>query len=290
MERAAGYASSCSGTDMAAIRKDGVDQFRVRFADLVRARRGDPVQIDPYLIAQAIGLVMRECSVRSALGKPIVWNEYRLILARRDFDLIRPLQVLLERDLKTVLAQEARAREAELVGELRVTVVFDEADELPAGEGVVRVAFVPTEKLAAPRPGEMTMRLDSWAMSGEIAVRPAAPTDTVIVDDTATSGHALSWAGGSAPLALGTTVVVGRPHPDPPAHFIALTGAGATVNKQHFWIVATPTSARIGRFAKANPVHVNGQPIAAGEDLEVALPAEVSLSRGDFVVTVQRRP
>lgn len=274
---------------MAAIRKDSLDQFRVSFADLARVRRGEPVLVDPFLIAKAIGLVMRECNVRSALGKPLVWNDYRLILARRDFDGIRPLQGPLERDLKTVLAQEARAREAELVGELRVTVVFDEADELAAAEGVVRVAFVPTEKLAAPRPGEMTMRLDSWAVSGEIAVRPAAPTDTVIVDDTAGSTHALTWSGGSAPLAPGATLVIGRPHPDEPAHFIALTGASAKVNKQHFWIVVTGTTARIGRFAKANPVHVNGQPIAAGEDLEVVLPAEVSLSRGDLVVTVQRR-
>lgn len=274
---------------MAAISKDGLDQFRVRFAELARVRRGEVLQIDPYLIAQAIGLVMRECNVRSALGKPIVWNEYRMILSRRDFDLIRPLQAPLERDLKTVLAQEARAREAELVGELRVTVMFDEADELAQAEGVVRVAFVPTEKLAAPRPGEMTMRLDSWAVAGEIAVRPPAPTDTVIVEDQTAPGHVVFWVGGSAPLALGTTVVIGRPHPDAPAHFIALTGAGSKVNKQHAWLAATPQALRIGRFAKANPVHVNGQPIAAGEDLEVALPAEVSLSRGDFVFTIQRR-
>jgi hypothetical protein len=274
---------------MAAISKDGIDQFRVRFAELAKVRRGEPVHIDPYLIAQAIGLVMRECNVRSALGKPIVWNEYRIILARRDFDAIRPLQAPLERDLKTVLAQEAKTRQAELVGELRVTVVFDEADELHASEGVVRVAFVPTEKLSAPKPGEMTMRLDSWAISGEIAVRPPAPTDTVIVDDQTAPGHAVFWAGGSAPLPLGTTVVIGRPHPEAPAHFIALTGAGAKVNKQHIWLAATTNGVRIGRFAKANPVHVNGQPIAAGEDLEVALPAEISLSRGDFVLTLQRR-
>ena len=274
---------------MAAISKDGIDQFRVRFAELAKVRRGEPVHIDPYLIAQAIGLVMRECAVRSALGKPIVWNEYRIILARRDFDAIRPLQGPLERDLKTVLAQEARTRQAELVGELRVTVVFDEADELHQAEGVVRVAFVPTEKLAAPKPGEMTMRIDSWAVSGEIAVRPASPTDTVIVDDQTAPGHAVYWTQGSAPLPLGTTVVVGRPHPEAPAHFIALVGAGSKVNKQHIWMAATSGSVRIGRFAKANPVHVNGQPIAAGEDLEVALPAEVSLSRGEFVLTVQRR-
>ena len=274
---------------MAAISKDGVDQFRVRFADLARVRRGEALHIDPYLIAQAIGLVMRECNVRSALGKPIVWNEYRVILARRDFDAIRPLQAPLERDLKTVLAQEARNRQAELVGELRVTVVFDEADELAQAEGVVRVAFVPTEKLAAPKPGEMTMRLDSYAVSGEIAVRPASPTDTVIVEDQTAGDHVVYWAGGRAGLPLGVTVVVGRPHDGPPPQFIALAGAGAKVNKQHAWIAATGTSVRVGRFAKANPVHVNGQPVAAGEDLEVALPAEISLSRGDFVFTVQRR-
>lgn len=273
---------------MAAIRKDGLEQFRVRFGELARVRRGEPVHVDPYSIAQAIALVMRECDVRSALGKPLAWNAYRMILARRDFEAIRPLQAPLERDLAIVLAREARAREAELVGELRVTVVFDEADELPAGEGVVRVAFVPTHELGAPRPGEMTMRLDSWAVAGEIAAR-AAPTDTVIVDDPSAPGLVVAWAGGRAALAWGTTAVVGRPHPGAPAQFIALVGAGAKVNKQHFWITPTPAGVRIGRFAKANPVHVNGQPIAAGEDLEIALPVEVSLSRGDFVLTVQQR-
>ena len=127
------------------IKRLAPDQFQVGFGELAKVRRGEPVQIDPFLIARAIALVMRECTVRSAAGRPILWNEYRMILARADFDLVRSLQGPLERDLATVLAQEARAREAELVGALRVTVVFDEADELAAGHGVVRVAFVPTE-------------------------------------------------------------------------------------------------------------------------------------------------
>jgi len=274
---------------MAALHKDGLDQFRIRFRELLRVRRGDPLQIDPFLIARAIALVMRECTVRSAAGRPITWNQYRMILARRDFDAIRPLQAPLERDLRQVLAEEARQRQAELVGELRVTVVFDEADELPPGEGVVRVAFVPTERLGEPRPDEMTMRLDSWVVSGEIAARAAAGSaDTVMVGDTAPSGLALRWPGGEAALAVGATIAVGRPHPDPPARFIALTGAGAKVNKLHCWIVATPAGVRIGRFAKANPVHVGGQAIAAGEDLEAALPAEISLSHGDLVLSVYR--
>jgi len=274
---------------VSALVSDGLDQFRVRFGELARVRRGEPVRIDPFLVAQAIALVMRECKVRSALGHPLVWNQYRLILARRDFELIRPLQTPLERDLQTVLANEARARSAELVGELRVTVVFDEADELTTGEGVVRVAFVPTAQLAAPRAGEMTMRLDSWAIAGEIAARPAGGSDTVAVGDVVGSVIALCWPGGEAALVPGATRIVGRPHPEAPPHFIALAGAGSKVNKQHFWIAATPSAVRIGRFAKANPVHVGGAPIAAGEDLEVALPTEISLSHGDFTLVVQRR-
>lgn len=274
---------------MAAVHKEGLDQFRIRFGELARARRGEPVQIDPFLIARAIALVMSECTVRSAMGRPITWNQYRMILARRDFDLIRPLQAPLERDLKLVLAEEARNRQAELVGELRLTVVFDEADELPPGEGVVRVAFVPTERLDAPRPGELTMRLDGWVVSGEIAARaPSAPGDTVLVGDAAGSRCALRWPTGTAMLAPGATIAVGRPHPDPPAQFIALSGAGAKVNKLHFWIAAAPATVKIGRFPKANPVHVNGQPVAAGEHLEVALPAEISLSHGDLVLSVFR--
>jgi hypothetical protein len=271
---------------MAAIEKDGLEQFRVRFGELAKVRRGDAVQVDPFLIAQAIAAVMRECTVRAATGKPLVWNEYRMILARRDFESIRPLQGPLERDLRTVLAQEATARKAELVGELRVTVVFDEADELAAGQGVVRVAFVPTERLAAPRAGEMTMRLDGWAVAGEIVAKAA---DTVIVDDPNTGGYALSWAGGRSSLAIGATMIVGRPHPDAPGNFIPLDGASAKVNKQHLWIAAGTSTVRIGRFAKANPVHVNGQPVAAGEETEVPLPAEISLSRGELVVTIEKR-
>jgi hypothetical protein len=272
-----------------AIKKDGIDQFRVSFGELARVKRGEPVQIDPFLIAQAIGLVMRECTVRSAAGKPIAWNEYRLVMARGDYERIRPLQSILERDLQAVLAQEAAARRAELVGALRITVVPDEADELEHAAGVVRVAFVPTEKLSAARSGEMTMRLDAWAAAGEIVAKAPKPgSDTVFVDDAAGGDRcAVYWAGGRATLPRNTTVVIGRPHPDAPAQFISLTGAGPTVNKQHCFVIATATSVRVGRFPKANPVHVNGQAVTAGEEIEVPLPAEISLSRGDFTLTIQ---
>ena len=271
---------------MGALRPDGAEQFRVDFAAVAKARRR--VSIDPYLIAQAIALVMRECSVRSALGRPLVWNEYRVVLARADFDAIRPLQAPLERDLRVVLAHEAHARQAELVGELRVTVVFDEADELRAGEGVVRVAFVPTERLGAPKAGELTMRFDGFAVSGEIIAKAASPTDTVHVADAGDGPQVtLRWPGGSEAVAIGATFVVGRPHPEAPPQFVALTNAPATINKQHCWIAAVaPGRVRVGGVAKANPGHVNGQAVDAGGELECALPCEVSLSRGDVVVFV----
>jgi len=256
------------------LRREGNEQFRVDFKK---------AQIDPFAIAQAIAATMRECTVRAATGKPLVWNDYRVILAKPDFESIRPLQVPLERDLRTVLAQEAQTRKAELVGELRVTVVFDEADELRAGDAVVRVAFVPTDKASAPRAGELTMRFDGWAVAGEIV---AKPTDTVHVADTAAYAT-MKWSGGEARLAIAQTMIVGRPHPEAPPHFIALHGAGPTVNKQHCWVAATPAGVRVGRYPKANPVHVNGALVDAGADIEVTRPAEISLSRGDLVVTVK---
>lgn len=283
---------------MPAIRKDSIDQYRVSFGELAKVRRGEPVLVDPYLIARAVAAVMRECTVRSAAGRPILWNEYRVVLARADFDLVRSLQGPLERDLATVLTQEAQQRQAELVGALRITVVFDEADELPAGQGVVRVAFVPTDKLVAPRNNEMTVRLDGWAVAGEIAARaaqhnPSASPDTVFVQDagdTARAGETvLAWPGGEVALAVGATVVVGRPHPEAPPQFVALSGAGAKVNKQHFWIAVGKESVRIGRLATANPVHVDGVPLAASEERDLVPPVEISLSRGDLVLALRRR-
>jgi hypothetical protein len=266
---------------LGAIRKDSADQFRIAFGELAKVRRGDPVQVDPFLIGRAVALVMKECTVRSASGRALLWNDYRVVLARRDFELVRPLQHSLDRDLRAVLVKEATARNAELVGELRVNVVFDEAHELPVGEGVIRALFVPTEKLRA---GEMTVRFDGREIAGEID----AKADTVFVDDSLAGAYTLRWPGGAAPLAIGRDVVVGRPHDGAPASFVALTGATSKVNKQQLRIAVGPTTVRIARLSGANPVHVNGQPIAAGEELEVAAPAEISLSRGELVATLEK--
>ncbi|KAB2897022.1 MAG: DUF2662 domain-containing protein, partial [Kofleriaceae bacterium] len=151
---------------MAILEREGPELFRVRFLDLARKvvkglARDAVVHVDPYLLARAVAEVMHACTFRTARGGRLLWNEYRVILARGDFDLVRALQGPLERDLGAALAEEAAATGAELVGELRVSVVYDESDELRTGEATVRVAFQPTEKLAAPRSGELTVRFDA---------------------------------------------------------------------------------------------------------------------------------
>lgn len=279
---------------MAAIQQESVDHFRVRFAELARGLvrgfgRGDRVQVDPFLIARAIAEVMRACTFRGVTGQRLLWNEYRMILARSDFELVRALQAPLERDLAGAMASEKVMRESQLVGDLRITVVPDEGDELSGGDAVVRVGFVPTEQLLGPRAGELTMRFDAVQLTG--IMQAVGPTETVIVADTDAGGapYLVRWPGGEVSLPVGASVVLGRPHDAPPPHFVALTGASARVNKQHLWIAAFAGGVRIGRLAGANPVHVDGSALAAGAEVTATAPAEVSLSRGELVVTIVRR-
>jgi hypothetical protein len=271
--------------------RDSADQFRVQFAALAHkvvkgAGRGGVVQVDPYLIARAVSEVMAACTFRSAKGGRLLWNEYRVILARADFALVRALQGPLERDLGQALAAEAAATGAELVGELRVSVVYDEADELRAGEGVVRVGFVPTEQLATEQAGELTVRFDAGQLGG--LMRAVGSVETVIVQDAGGAARSLRlrWPHGEATVALGTTAVLGRPHVGAPAGFVALTGASAKINKQQLWIAPTAAGVRVGRMAAGNPVHVNGAAIAAGEEVLVSGPLEIALSRGELVLTL----
>src|SRR5262245_10269773 len=162
---------------MPAVTRDTADQYRVRFDELDRGLlRKAAVAIDPYLIARAVAAVMKACTMRSARGARLLWNDYRVILSRTDHEALRGLEAVLERDLKQALVHEARSHDAELVGALRITIVVDEADELPAGQAVVRVGFVPTERLPMPLAGEMTVRGDDWIVSGEIQARGGTET------------------------------------------------------------------------------------------------------------------
>ncbi|HUQ06191.1 MAG TPA: FhaA domain-containing protein [Kofleriaceae bacterium] len=276
---------------MPILEREGPELFRVRFGELARKvvkglSRDAVVQIDPYLLARAVAEVMHACTFRTARGGRLLWNEYRVILARADFDLVRALQGPLERDLGAALADEAAATGAELVGDLRVSVVYDESDELRGGDGMIRVAFQPTEQLASPRSGELTVRFDAAQLSG--LMRAVGSTETVIVQDTGAGlgSVRLRWSGGDAHLAAGTTFALGRPHAGAPSPFIALDGANARVNKQQLWLAAAGASVRVGRYPAANPVHVNGKALAPGEEIVVGVPAEIVLSKGELTLSV----
>jgi hypothetical protein len=277
---------------MATLEREGPDRFRVRFHELARkVVKGLPrdamVQVDPFLLARAVAEVMAACTFRTARGGRLLWNEYRVILARADFELVRALQGPLERDLGSALAEEAAATGAELVGELRVSVVYDESDELRPGDATIRVAFQPTEQLAAPRSGELTVRFDAAQLTG--LMRAVGSTETVIVQDTGAGVGSVKvrWSGGDALLAAGTTFAVGRPHAGAPSPFIALAGASPRINKQQLWLAAAGgASVRVGRYPAGNPVHVNGKALSPGEETTVAVPAEIVLSRGELTLSV----
>jgi hypothetical protein len=277
---------------VAAIVRESAEQFRVRFAEIARKvvrgfRSGAVVELDPFLLARAVSEVMRACAFRTAKGGRLLWNDYRLILARVDFERLRAFQGRLDHDLAEALAGEAAGTQAELVGELRVSVVFDEANELRPGEGVVRVAFMPTAKLPDVKSGELTVRFDAARLRGLMTV--AGAVETVIVQDAGVASYRLRWPGGEATLTAGEAIVVGRPHQGAPACFVALTGASPKINKQH--VVIEPDAAgmvRIARPPAANPVHVGGAALAAGADLTVAPPVEIVLSRGEIALTLTR--
>ncbi len=277
---------------MTAVIRESADQYRVLFDELGRRGLGllrprEKALVDPYLIGRAVAEVMRACTVRSALGRPLLWNEYRVILSRADFEPLRALHAALERDLREVLTAELEGRGAELVGELRVTLVVDEADELEPGGAVVRVAFVPTERFAASAAGEMTVQFDTRA--GGAHVSPAQGGSTVHVPDGVEEPAAtimLRWPLGETALPAGIPFIVGRPHPDAPARFVALTGANARISKQHLVVTAGFGRLRVGRLPSANPVHVDGRLLSAGEEIEGPTPFEIYLSHGEVVIAV----
>lgn len=275
---------------MAAVMREAPDRFRVRFAELERGGlvglfRPERREVDPFLICRAIGEILRQASLRSSAGRPLLWNHYRMILARADLEPLRALEQRLERDLVGALAAEAAALSAEVVGDLRVELVADESGELAAGEAVVRVEFAPASGARpAVQGGELTVNIAAATLSGEIrnaTVLPASPA--------AAMGRAcrLVWQAGSATIAPGVVTAVGRAHAGQPERFVALAGAGPRISKQHAWLLPGPAGVTVGRFPTANPVEVDGRLVTAGQQLDVVrLPVEISLSRGELVLAL----
>jgi hypothetical protein len=247
-----------------------------------RARRAT---VDPFLVAKAVKQVMRYCPNRTATGGPLVWNDYAVFLDLGDWTRIKKLEHTLGRDLGGVVEKELSVLKAEMVGPLNVRLLRDESGNVRPGTGVLKAEFTEAARLAPPDPAEMTVRVG----------KPAAPslTDppTERVPEIPAGGARLRvhWGRGTATVAAGARIVLGRPHQPASPGFVPLTGAASKINKRQLWIEAGGGGVIIGRFSEANPVEVGGRLVQQGGQIAVdRFPVQVTLSNGEMALTIDR--
>jgi hypothetical protein len=250
-------------------------------------KRAHKATVDPFLVAKAVKEVMRQCPNRTATGGPLVWNDYAVFLDIADWTRIKKLEGTLVRDLGGVVEKELAGLKAEMVGPLNVRLLRDESGNVRPGTGVVKADFTEARKMAPPDPSEMTVRIG----------KPAAPSLTDLpterVPELAVpnggSGLRVQWDRGSAMVAGGTRIVLGRPHQPASPGFVPLTGAASKINKRHLWIEAGGGGVIIGRFSEANPVEVAGRLVQQGGQIAVdKFPVQVTLSNGEMKLTIDR--
>lgn len=279
-------------------------RFRVDFSRLggsgwqgrLKAMFGQstPRTVDLYRIGLAVCGVMAHSSERDVDGTLLAWNEYRIYLARADYDRLRALQTRLQQGLDLRIREQLEAIDARTIGDPVVRVLVDEETDLPRGIGEVIVSYVANAELAPPSDGEVTVRVPSARprLKPAPTAAPAAGTIRVQEDAEAPAGGGpglwLRWAGGEAQVAPGTRAQVGRPHDSPPSSFVALTGASTRINSAQFHIEGSAQGVVVSRPIRSNPVKVAGRLLQPGGRMVVAeLPVEVDLSNGELTVTVE---
>jgi len=250
-------------------------------------KRAQKASVDPFLVAKAVKEVMRQCPNRRATGRPLVWNDYSVFLDIADWTRIKKLEGTLVRDLGGVVEKELAGLKAEMVGPLNVRLLRDESGNVRPGTGVVKADFTEARKLAPPDASEMTVRV------GKPAARSLTdlPTERVPEAPVADGGSGLrvKWDQGSAAVAGGTRIVLGRPHQPSSPGFVPLTGAAGKINKRQLWIEGGGGGAIIGRFSGANPVEVAGRLVQQGGQIAVdKFPVQVTLSNGEMKLTIDR--
>ena len=250
-------------------------------------KRVHKAAVDPFLVAKAVKEVMRKCPNRTATGGPLVWNDYSVFLDLADWTRIKKLETTLVRDLGGVVEKELATLKAEMVGPLNVRLLRDESGNVRPGMAVLKADFTEARKMAPPDPSEMTVRIG----------KPAAPSLTDLPTERVPempvpnggSGLRVLWDRGSAMVAGGTRIVLGRPHQPASPGFVALTGAASKINKRHVWIEAGGGGVIIGRFSEANPVEVGGRLVQQGGQIAVdSFPVQVTLSNGEMKLTIDR--
>lgn len=256
------------------IERLGPDRFRVSFGRVRRKRslfaRPGPVVVDELAVSQAVVACLRECEWKTSRGKPRVWNDFTLFLARADKDRLSPLEGSLYRELSEDLYQEMVALEALTVGDFVVHLRVDEGGDVEEGQGVLWVRHVPQGQAPTPEAGEVTIRLDRLH-------RFAAP------EPTSRQGAAmLRGPQGSHPLTEGVRHTVGRAHPEADAAHLGVVPAGETkINRRQAWLRLDGAQLEVGREeGPSNAVSVNGQALVAGQSTAVPLPADIALTNG----------
>jgi hypothetical protein len=250
-------------------------------------KRAHKANVDPFLVAKAVKQVMRQCPNRTATGGPLVWNDFSVFLDLADWTRIKKLESTLVRDLGGVVEKEMATLKAEMVGPLNVRLLRDESGNVRPGTAVLKADFTEARRMAPPDPSEMTVRIG----------KPAAPSLTDLPTERVPelpvpnggSGLRVQWDRGSAMVAGGTRIVLGRPHQPASPGFVALTGAASKINKRHLWIEAGGGGVIIGRFSEANPVEVGGRLVQQGGQIAVdSFPVQVNLSNGEMKLTIER--
>lgn len=265
--------------------RDAQDRFRVDFSRtpreaswkrLLRVGARDPVVVDAYAIGRAVLQALGACPFRNAAGAPQVWNEYKLFLSRADHDRLRPVEHALQQDLGPMLYEEILRAGATTIGSLTVRLLVDDEDEIEPGYAILHARHVPDAQAAPAVAGEMTVRLDKVQ-----APPPASTTQRV-------GGVVLHTAGGDLSLSDGVRYVLGRAHPGAEPDHLALPGATAKVNRRQCSVRVEAGALEVGREpGESNPVAVNGIALAPGQSAVEALPVEISLSSGAYVLSAR---
>ena len=252
-------------------------------------KRAAKVSVDPFLVAKAVRGVMRQCSHQTAAGRPLVWNEYTVFLELSDWEHVKKLESTLVRDLGGIVEKEIAKLKAEMVGPFNVRLLRDEGGSVRPGAAVVKVDFSEVETPVTADSGEMTVRLSTPLGRTVLEMQTQNLPDLSNGEGEGPEELRISWPEGETTVRGGARVVLGRPHTGETPGFVPLLGASTKINKRQVWIEAEDGGAVIGRLSDANPVEVNGRLLQAGGQIDVdVLPAEISLSSGELVLTVER--
>ena len=166
-------------------------------------KRGSQAAVDPFLVAKAVKEAMRLCPHRTATGTPLVWNDYSVFMDLDDWTRVKKLESTLVRDLGGVVEKELATLKAEMVGPLNVRLLRDESGNVRPGAAVLKADFASADRLAAPDPNEMTVRV------GRPSPVPLADPPTERVAGVIPDGERLrvAWPKGSTSVPAGVRAV-----------------------------------------------------------------------------------